>query len=306
MSHCIEALEASVALLVRQQNIKIEQQKNATLERKKYRKELDCSQKLFQEKLERELKIINNRQEMIKKRQEMIFAKQDQIQSTLHGETQPIQSPTTTVLASMSPPFTSPTASVAGIEALSKVHVPLQCEVTDICSMLSESDLDSILSLDWVTPFESQTNTATLQQGDGTLNLGIVSETGTAGTSHQNVFDAGTPHHGTVAESNPHLETTVVVTSHETVFDAGTLCHGTVTACIAGTPHHEIATAGPSHRETAVAGPSHHETATAGPSPCETAVAGPSHQRLLIPCTMKPPYLELYIVPKHYAVVLDL
>ena len=136
--------------------------------------------------------------------------------------------------------------------------------------MLSESDLDSILSLDWVTPFESQTNTATLQQGDGTLNLGIVSETATAGTSHQTVFDAGTPHHGTVAESNLHLETTVVGTSHETVFDAGTLCHGTVTAYIAGTPH----------RETAVAGPSHHETATAEPSPCETAVAGPSHQRL--------------------------
>ena len=101
---------------------------------------------------------------------------------------------------------------MAGIRASSKVHVPSQCEVTGICSMLSENDLDSILSRDWVTPFESQTNAATLQQGDRTLNLGTVSETTTAGTFHQSVFDAETPHHR--AESNPHLETTVVGTSH--------------------------------------------------------------------------------------------
>ena len=164
MSHCIEALEASVALLVKQQNIMIEQQKDAILEQKTHREELDHSQKEFQERLEPELKIISSHQDMIKNRQEMIFTKQDQIQSTLHGETLPTQSPSTSVLASMSPPFTSPTASVAGFGPPSKVHVPFQTEVTDICSMLSESDLESILSLDWVTPFESQTDATTLLQ----------------------------------------------------------------------------------------------------------------------------------------------
>ena len=260
MSHCIEALEASVALLVKQQNIMIEQRKNAILEQKTHREELDHSQKEFQERLERELKIISSRQDMIKNRQEMIYTKQDQIQSTLHGETLPTQSPSTSVLASMSPPFTSPTASVAGFGPPSKVHVPFQTEVTDICSMLSESDLESILSVDWVTPFESQTDATTLQQGDGTPHLGTVSDTATAGTSHQKMFDAGTPHHGTIAAGNPYLETATAGPSHPKVFDTGTLRHGTVTA----TPHRETATAGHQRLFDAL----HHEVPVPGTLHC--------------------------------------
>ena len=180
MQHCIEALEASVALLMKQQNIMMEQQKIAILEQKTYCEELDRSQKMFQERLEHELKMINSRQDMIKNRQEMIFTKQDQIQSTLHGETPPIQSPSTSALASMSPPLTSPTASVAGFRTSSKIpeHEPRRTEVTDVCSMLSDSDLESLLSLDWITPFESQSNAATSL---GTPHLGIVSETASAG-----------------------------------------------------------------------------------------------------------------------------
>ena len=71
---CIEALETRVALLVKQQNVMLEEQQNT------YRKKLDCSQEFqeFQEKLEQELKNINKCQEMIKSRQELIFTKQDQ------------------------------------------------------------------------------------------------------------------------------------------------------------------------------------------------------------------------------------
>ena len=77
----------------------------------------------------------------------MIFAKQDQIQSTLHAA---IQSPSTSVFA-ISPPFTSPTASVAGCGTTSKVYVPpvpSPFEATDLCSLLSDSDIDSLLSFD--------------------------------------------------------------------------------------------------------------------------------------------------------------
>ena len=42
----------------------------------------------------------------LKRRQEQIFVKQDQIQSTLHGETPLLQSPTSSVVV-YSPPFTN-------------------------------------------------------------------------------------------------------------------------------------------------------------------------------------------------------
>ena len=152
-TQCVEALETSVALLVKQ-NTMLEEQR---IQQNTYRKELGRSGKElqeFQEKLEQELKNIKNRQEMIKSRQE-IFTKQDQIQSTLHGET---HSPSTSVLVNMSPPFTSPTTSVINFEASSKVdvHLPSQMETTGVSSILSESDLESMFSLDWITPLESQ------------------------------------------------------------------------------------------------------------------------------------------------------
>ena len=118
----------------------LEEQRKAILEQNTYRKELDRSWKEFQEKLEQELKI-NNRQEMIKSWQEMIFTKQDQIQSTLHGETRSIQSPSTSVLVNFSPSTTTPTASVADFGASLKpgVHVISQIETPDVSSILKSS-----------------------------------------------------------------------------------------------------------------------------------------------------------------------
>ena len=74
------------------------------------------------------------------------------------------------------------------------------------------------------------------------------------------MFDAGTPHHGTIAAGNPYLETATAGPSHPKVFDTGTLHHGTVTA----TPHRETTTAGHQRLFDAL----HHEAAVPGTLHC--------------------------------------
>ena len=107
---------------------------------------------LLEENLQRELRSIRNRQEMI-------FQKQDQIQSTLHGETLPIQSPPASAI-SFSPPFmSSAPSSVTGCRMASKQsqqpqpqqlqHEPLEFDTSDVVSMLTDSDMASLLSYDW-------------------------------------------------------------------------------------------------------------------------------------------------------------
>ena len=66
MIQCIQNLEGSVALLVRQQNTIIEEQKNAMLDQRKYREEPEHGQKIFQDNLVHELKTIKSCQDMIK------------------------------------------------------------------------------------------------------------------------------------------------------------------------------------------------------------------------------------------------
>ena len=244
----------------------LEEQRKAILEQNTYRKELDCRWKEFQENLEQDLKNINNRQDMIKSRQEMIFTKQDQIQSTLHGETRSIHSPSASVLADFSPPFTSATASVADFGASWKpgVHVTSQIETPDVSSILSESDLENLLSLDWITPLESQAGgpqtdgeTSQVHARHGTVSPLV--EATTTGTLQQPVFDM---YHRTIGAGTP---TATASTSHHSV--------GTLTALGAGPSHHETTTAGTSHlnvgtltahHKTTAAGTPHHETATAG------------------------------------------
>ena len=84
----------------------------------------------------------------VRRRQEQIFVKQDQIQSTLHGETPLLQSPTSAVLCS--PPFTHVSDSISGYKVCAQQHT--QQHTSDLSSMLRESDFDSIISLDWGDP----------------------------------------------------------------------------------------------------------------------------------------------------------
>ena len=89
---------------------------------------------------------MKTRQDMIKNWQEMIFTKQDQIQSTIHGETKPFQSPPSMV---MSPPFTSPTGSLAGLDTMARTYgsastpePSLPNVIDDYSSVLDASDYD--------------------------------------------------------------------------------------------------------------------------------------------------------------------
>ena len=95
---------------------------------------------------------------MIKTWQEMIFTKQDQIQFTLHGETQHFQSPPTIA----SPPFTSPTTSTVGfrLEPTAKLHQSSLADATEFSSGLDPSDFDSLFILNWLTSGEAQAGTS--------------------------------------------------------------------------------------------------------------------------------------------------
>ena len=79
----------------------------------------------------------------VKRRQEQIFVKQFQIQSTLHGETSLLQSPTSVLC---SPPFTHVSESMSGYKVCTQQHT------SDLSSLLRDSDLDSIVTLDWQDP----------------------------------------------------------------------------------------------------------------------------------------------------------
>ena len=120
--------------------------KKATLEQKLYREQQDKKTKDFQTELREELRKMKTRQDMIKNWQEMIFTKQDQIQSTIHGETKPFQSPPSMV---MSPPFTSPTGSLAGLDTMARTYgsastpePSLPNVIDDYSSVLDASDYD--------------------------------------------------------------------------------------------------------------------------------------------------------------------
>lgn len=110
-------------------------------------------QKSDREQLEYRMENLQRELKGIKNRQEMIFQKQDQIQSTLHGETLPIQSPPASVI-SFSPPFMhSAPSSVTGCRMVSQPppppHEQLGFDTTDVVSMLTDSDVTSLLSYDW-------------------------------------------------------------------------------------------------------------------------------------------------------------
>ena len=94
------------------------------------------------------------------------------------------------------------TSCLIGTYAVIKEHVLFQTEVTDICTWKAYLALIGLLLLNLKPMLRTM-----LQEGDGTPHLGTVSDTATAGTSHQKIFDAGTPHHGNIAAGNPYLET---------------------------------------------------------------------------------------------------
>ena len=89
------------------------------------------------------------------RKQEMVLTKQDQIQSTLHGDTEFFQSPTTSVLAtSVTPPLTSPTSSIMAhppVISQTKAVAPAS-SFSDVTSILDDCDLESLLSIDWSPP----------------------------------------------------------------------------------------------------------------------------------------------------------
>ena len=154
---------------------------------------------------------------MIKSQQEMIFTKQDQIQSTLHGETSVIQSPTASVLA-FSPPFTPPTTSIRdSFKRNTKEPLqPYQPEASDLTSIFSESDLDSLLSsFDWVAPLQSQAEQSQLE--DATVAAGTPKD------PHPGTFDTGIVHCSVDTAGTPHCSMDTAGIVHCLMDTAGTL-----------------------------------------------------------------------------------
>ena len=78
----------------------------------------------------------------IKQYQTILFAKQDQIQSTLHGDTAQMQSPTSSVTATS--PFLTPSCSSRDYHAR---PAPSECSVSVASTSLDSCD--ELLNLDW-------------------------------------------------------------------------------------------------------------------------------------------------------------
>ena len=93
---------------------------------------------------------LDRRLESMRRKQEMILTKQDQIQSTLHGDTATIQSPSLfTGPGVVTPPFTSPTSSVQTFPPFPAAPAGASTSApSDVTSMFN-CELESLLSLDW-------------------------------------------------------------------------------------------------------------------------------------------------------------
>ena len=93
---------------------------------------------------------LDRRLESMWRKQEMMLTKQDQIQSTLHGDTATIQSPSLfTGPGVVTPPFTSPTSSVQTFPPFPAAPAGASMSApSDVTSMFN-CELESLLSLDW-------------------------------------------------------------------------------------------------------------------------------------------------------------
>jgi hypothetical protein len=280
----IYSLEEGLTTITQQQAIFIQQQEALVLEQKLFCEQMEKKMNEFQTEFREELRKIRSRQDMIKTQQEMIFTKQDQIQFTLHGETRPFQSPPTL----SSPPFTSPSTSMAGFDTTAKASA-LESSLANASKYSSfvDSEEYSLFNLDWLTSLDSETKNSPqdplLAGGPPQLTLAGSSRPSLLNTPQHSML-VGMPEHcfqaGNPPQSTAHVPQQSVL--------AGNPLHST----LAATPQHSVLAGNPPHSAHA-ATPQH--SVLAGNPPHSALAATPQHSVL----AGNPPHSALAATPQH-------